>query len=84
MIVFLPFLRDTKKASGSRSEKRYSQRELCCGGLPRGNFQGNGNVECGMSWTWKRGQSKNSKQWREEVFEKGKEGHQAPGGTTDQ
>lgn len=46
MIVFLPFLRDTKKASGSRSEKRYSQRKLCCGGLPQGNFQGNGNVEC--------------------------------------
>lgn len=38
---FLPFLRDTEKASGSRSEKRYSQRELCCGGLPQGNFQGN-------------------------------------------
>lgn len=45
MIVFLPFPRDPKKASGSRSEKRYSQRELCCG-IATGECSGQQAVEC--------------------------------------
>lgn len=80
MIVFLPFLRNIKRVAVTDLRRDILKETYAVVNCRRGVFWVTGH---GMSLTWKRGQSKNSKQWRDGVSEKDEEGHEAIGGTTD-